>query len=46
MNFDLQVPDDLAEESESTTGLSVSFGQVVEEWTYLDDQDQWDAFWS
>jgi len=21
-------------------------GQVVEEWTYLDDQYQWDAFWS
>ncbi len=21
-------------------------GQIVEEWTYVDDQDQWDAFWS
>ncbi len=21
-------------------------GQIVEEWTYLDDQDQWDTFWS
>ncbi len=21
-------------------------GQIVEEWTYLDDQYQWDAFWS
>ena len=20
--------------------------QIVEEWTYLDDQDQWDTFWS